>query len=110
MAVVPAVSRSPAPDPLVFITGGPGQAATESYVSIRFAFRRINEDRDIVLVDQRGTGGSSPLRCPADEATDVALLDDEDVGPWVKRCLESLDGDPRFYTTSLAVEDLDRGS
>jgi pimeloyl-ACP methyl ester carboxylesterase len=91
----------------VFITGGPGQAATESYVSIRFAFRRINEDRDVVLVDQRGTGGSSPLRCPSDETPDVSLLDDEEVGPWVARCLESLDGDPRFYTTSLAVEDLD---
>lgn len=107
VAVVPAVSREPAPDPLVFLTGGPGQAATESYVTIAPAFRRIAKNRDIVLVDQRGTGGSNALRCPETEASDLMLLDEKQVKPWVERCLDSLDGDPRFYTTSIAMEDLD---
>jgi pimeloyl-ACP methyl ester carboxylesterase len=107
VAVVPAVSREPAPDPLVFLTGGPGQAATESYVTIAPAFRRISKDRDILLVDQRGTGGSHALRCPETDASDLVLLDEKEVKPWVESCLASLDADPRFYTTSIAMRDLD---
>lgn len=107
IAVVPAVSRDPAPDPLVFLTGGPGQAATETYPQLAPAFRRINRDRDVVLVDQRGTGGSNALRCPDEEVKDLALLDEDRIRPWVSRCLERLAGDPRFYTTSIAMTDLD---
>ncbi|HEY7819806.1 MAG TPA: alpha/beta hydrolase, partial [Vicinamibacteria bacterium] len=54
VAVVPAVSRNPARDPLFFLTGGPGQAATETYPALAAAFRKVNRDRDVVLVDQRG--------------------------------------------------------
>ncbi len=107
IAVVPAVSRNPARDPLVFLTGGPGQAATETYPTLAPAFRRINRDRDVVLVDQRGTGGSNALRCPEEGGKDLALLDEDEIGPWVSRCLEALTGDPRFYTTSVAIADLD---
>ncbi len=108
VAVVPAVSRTPQPDPLLFLTGGPGQAATESYVQIRRAFGRVERERDIVLVDQRGTGSSNPLRCPKPE--DVAgfwLLEDTVIEAWVSDCLESLDASPEFYTTAIAMEDLD---
>src|SRR5512135_623091 len=42
VAVLPAISRTPAADPLVFITGGPGEAATEDYVLLSNAFKRIN--------------------------------------------------------------------
>jgi pimeloyl-ACP methyl ester carboxylesterase len=107
IAVVPAVSRTPEPDPLVFFTGGPGQAATETYPQLAPAFRRINRERDVVLVDQRGTGGSNALRCPEEDVRDLALLDEEAIGPWVSRCLAALAGDPRFYTTSIAMRDLD---
>jgi pimeloyl-ACP methyl ester carboxylesterase len=107
VALVRAVSRSPAPDPLVFLTGGPGQAATESYPALQPAFRRINRDRDVVLVDQRGTGGSNALRCPESGGLDPALFDESEVAPWVEKCLSALDGDPRFYTTAAAMDDLD---
>jgi pimeloyl-ACP methyl ester carboxylesterase len=107
VAVVRAVSRSPAPDPLVFLTGGPGQAATESYPALHPAFRRINRDRDIVLVDQRGTGGSNALRCPETDGLDPALFDESAVAPWVEECLSALPGDPRFYATAIAMDDLD---
>ena len=59
VAVIPAVSRSPRPDPLFLLAGGPGQAATEAFPAEIGAFERINQTRDLVLVDQRGTGGSS---------------------------------------------------
>jgi pimeloyl-ACP methyl ester carboxylesterase len=107
VAVVRAVSRSPAGDPLVFLTGGPGQAATESYAAIYPAFRRINRERDVVLVDQRGTGGSNALRCPETDGLDPALFEESAVAPWVEKCLSALKGDPRFYTTAAAMDDLD---
>ena len=106
LAVIPAVSRSPASDPLFFLTGGPGQAATESYLQLSFAFGRINQKRDIVLVDQRGTGASNPLECSAlDEPETESSSDTEQ---FLKSCLERLDADPRFYTTSIAMQDLDQ--
>lgn len=110
VAVVPAVSRTPQPDPLVFLTGGPGQAATESFVQIRGAFRRVERERDVVLVDQRGTGSSNPLRCPQPEDTaGFWLLEDAviEIEPWVAECLDTLDASPEFYTTAIAMEDLD---
>ncbi len=108
IAVLPAVSRSPAPDPLFFLTGGPGQAATESYLQIGSAFNKINQNRDVVLVDQRGTGQSHPLACPVlpDDAT--ADFSDEQLTTWLSDCLAQLDADPRLYTTSIAMDDLDQ--
>ncbi len=109
VAIVRAVSRNPKPDPLFFLTGGPGQAATESFVRLEDAFRRILRDRDIVLVDQRGTGASNPLRCPKpdDEDSSFWILDEATIVSWVEDCLSELDADPRFYTTSIAMQDLD---
>lgn len=107
VAVVPALARRRAPDPLVFITGGPGQSALESYVVAAGAFRRVNRDRDILLVDQRGTGRSNALACPMPTALDEATVSPEQRRAWVEDCLRDLPGDPRFYTTTVAVEDLD---
>ena len=106
LAVIPAVSRNPAPDPLFFLTGGPGQAATESFLSLQAAFRDINRERDIVLVDQRGAGQSNPLRC--DFPDETIFDDDADVQPLLEDCLAGLDADPRLYTTSIAMQDLDQ--
>lgn len=104
VAVVRAVSRNPAADPLFFLTGGPGQAATESFVLLSAAFEAVHQKRDIVLVDQRGTGKSNPLRCPVPE--DAQTLEVETL-QFAQDCLESLEGDPSQYTTSIAMQDLD---
>src|SRR5688572_5729303 len=68
IAVVPALAASPRPDPLVVLVGGPGQAATVAGAAIAEALREVRNRRDIVLVDQRGTGQSNPLRCESDRA------------------------------------------
>jgi pimeloyl-ACP methyl ester carboxylesterase len=104
IAVVPAVSRSPEADPLFFLTGGPGQAATESYLQLASAFSNIRQTRDIVLVDQRGTGQSHALRCEFDEDQ---TNETDDIKPFIEECLASLDADPAQYTTSIAMQDLD---
>jgi pimeloyl-ACP methyl ester carboxylesterase len=108
IAVVPAASAEPAPDPLFFLAGGPGQAATESYPQISFAFNEIHKNRDIVLVDQRGTGKSNPLICPSPGPGSENSTNATDLTSWAEDCLKQLDGDPRYYTTSIAVQDLDQ--
>jgi pimeloyl-ACP methyl ester carboxylesterase len=114
VAVIPAVSRSPAPDPLFILTGGPGQAATESYLQLASAFERINQKRDIVLVDQRGTGQSNPLRCSADDddADFAALPAEQQQARQTARlqaCRAALEpeADLRLYTTAIAMADLE---
>lgn len=106
IAVLKARASEPKPDPLVFIAGGPGQASTEAFVQEAGAFDRVREQRDILLVDQRGTGGSNRLDCPAPPAG-AAYDSDADIAKAAADCLKQLPGDPRFYTTSVAVEDLD---
>jgi pimeloyl-ACP methyl ester carboxylesterase len=107
LARVPAKGRVTEPDPLVFFAGGPGQAATESWPIVAGALRKVNESRDILLVDQRGTGQSNPLDCPQVELEQALVADWEQLAVTTRRCLESVDGDPRFYTTTIAMHDID---
>jgi pimeloyl-ACP methyl ester carboxylesterase len=90
---------------LFILVGGPGQSALETFPAISNTLVRIHEERDIVLVDQRGTGESNPLRCldPDDET-----LEEEQAIALLKECPENLDVDLRFYTTDIAMQDLDR--
>ena len=66
-AVVPALSLEPEPDPFVPIAGGPGQASSDFYAAYQGAFEKVRRNRDIVLLDQRGTGQSAVMNCEADE-------------------------------------------
>ena len=108
VALDPALAEQPSPDPLVVIAGGPGEAATQFYAASATAFSRIVRNRDIVLIDQRGTGRSAPLRCDTSEdAPFQASGVDVAIGASID-CLENLDHDPRHFTTSVAVRDLER--
>lgn len=107
VAVVPALRLQPMPDPLFVLSGGPGQAASDFYTALSAAFTRIRRDRDIVLVDQRGTGRSNRLDCAFDEDADFARADPQQVQEQTRACLTALKADARFYTTSVAVHDLD---
>ena len=59
VAVVPAIATRAKPDPLFLLAGGPGQGAIEAFVPTLDAFSGIHRERDLVMVDQRGTGGSN---------------------------------------------------
>jgi pimeloyl-ACP methyl ester carboxylesterase len=108
IARVPAINRRKQPDPLFVLAGGPGMAATTFYASATFPFERIHRDRDIVLVDQRGTGQSNPLNCALDD-DDLYRASDAEVAADAHRCLTTLEktANVAFYTTSIAVQDLD---
>ena len=107
VARIPARGRTAEPDPLVFFAGGPGQAATESWPIIGRALAKLSETRDILLVDQRGTGQSNALKCPTWGLEESLALDWDDLARTTQECLDALDGDPRFYTTTIAMHDID---
>ena len=108
IVLLPALSPSPSPDPLVFLAGGPGQGAAQLADQIEAIFGRIQRSRDIVLVDQRGTGRSNPLDCGSDSATLAELAEDTDASmSRLRACLEGYDADVRLYTTDIAMDDLD---
>ena len=63
VAVIPA-TRQPARGALFYLEGGPGGVATDAAVKVDEVFANVSEYRDLVLVDQRGTGRSHALVCP----------------------------------------------
>ena len=107
VAVVPAVSARARPDPLFLLAGGPGQGARDGYVPILGALAGVRRDRDLVLVDQRGTGQSNPMNCDFPEEAFAPEVEPETFRNLASDCLAQLPGDPRYYTTSVAVRDLD---
>jgi pimeloyl-ACP methyl ester carboxylesterase len=107
VAVVPALTLEPEPDPFVPIAGGPGQASTVFYASFAGAFEKIRRNRDIVLLDQRGTGKSAPMKCDSDEEILEGRFSREKAIGDTQECLAMLPHDPRYFTTSVAVADLE---
>jgi pimeloyl-ACP methyl ester carboxylesterase len=107
IVVLPALGNEPHPDPLFFLAGGPGQGAAEMARPLRELFRRVQADRDIVLVDQRGTGKSNPLDCKSDQDSLAALNESLDASmARLRACMQGLAADLRLYTTTIAMDDL----
>ena len=99
-----------ADDPLVFLAGGGVAPATGYALFLSGAFSTLREQRDILLVDQRGTGRSNPLECnlSTDPATPEFREDARFVAA-VRQCRQQVEktADLRYYTTPLAMDDLD---
>ena len=106
-AVVPAVARNAAADPLFVLAGGPGQAASQVIGTTMPIFAQLNARRDLVFIDQRGTGRSNRLDCPDSDATLAGRLDPKRQLDDLKRCLRALRSDTRQYATWIAVRDFD---
>jgi pimeloyl-ACP methyl ester carboxylesterase len=108
VAVVPAIATTARPDPLVLIAGGPGQGSIEGYAPLLGAFAGIRRERDLVLVDQRGTGDSNRLDCDMPEdALEGGEIPPAALAALARDCLANLAGRAQFYTTSIAVRDLE---
>lgn len=113
--VVPALARNKLPDPVFLIAGGPGQSAIEVAPATLPLFTRLNNRRDIVFVDQRGTGRSAPLQCDDPRHESLADADTDHQVARLAECRDklaklawvgSVDG-LRFFTTTIAMDDLD---
>lgn len=105
-ALVPATARPAEADPLLVLAGGPGQAAMEYGALLSGTLREVRKRRDVLLIDQRGTGRSAPLTC----AMPVDAIGDGDtaaVQSHLRRCLSRLDADPHLYHTGAALADFE---
>jgi len=107
VAVVPALSLEPEPDPFVPIAGGPGQGTVEFYAGTARAFEKIRRNRDLVLLDQRGTGDSARMDCDVEDELVGGAYSEEETRAATRECLAALPFDPRYFTTSVAVTDLE---
>jgi pimeloyl-ACP methyl ester carboxylesterase len=104
VAVIPA-TRQPARGALFYLEGGPGGAANDAAVKVDEVFAKVSEYRDIVLVDQRGTGGSHALACPRRR---VRATDADAVAAYVRRCFARFGGEAQLFTSQAAADDLER--
>ena len=109
VAVIPAEADVPAPDAFFALAGGPGDSSTDFFGWLPGRFAEVHAERDIVLVDQRGTGGSNALVLPSMPDTSGLSGDEVDAAlrTWADDWLASIDADPRQYTSSIAADDLD---
>ena len=112
IVVVPAFSATPAKDPVFWLHGGPGAAATQTIPAAKGGFlEALRKDRDLVFVDQRGTGSSNPLNCDlGDDPTNLQQFFGELFpADKVRQCREELTqvANPSLYTTPIAMDDLD---
>ena len=110
--VVPAMARNKQPDAVLVLAGGPGQSAINVAAGVLPRLARLNNRRDIVFVDQRGTGKSAPLDCPDESRLPLAeALDAAKQLARLQACQAQLMrlpyGDLRFFTPTLAMQDMD---
>jgi pimeloyl-ACP methyl ester carboxylesterase len=106
-AVVPARVGNPAPDPVFFLAGGPGQSAIDVAPMMAAALRDVNRDRHLVFLEQRGTGSSHPLNCEFEDLDDMLEMDFDRINAEVRDCMADWDVDVRHFTSNDYAQDLD---
>jgi pimeloyl-ACP methyl ester carboxylesterase len=87
---------------VVWFAGGPGNSAVDSISWMYPLTASLNTHRDMVFIEQRGTGESNPLNCPAFPS----LAGPAALRRAVQSCLASLHGDLRYYTTAMFTDDV----
>jgi pimeloyl-ACP methyl ester carboxylesterase len=102
--VIPATGADRAADPLAYFAGGPGNLAVDEIPSELPALSVLNIHRDLVFIEQRGTGGSNPLNSPAFPG----LADKAALRASVESSLAYLHGDLRFATTGMYADDVNQ--
>ncbi|MFC3146526.1 alpha/beta hydrolase [Piscinibacterium candidicorallinum] len=110
-AVLPAQARYKEPDPIVLLAGGPGQHGLKIAAPMSKVFGALNRKRDLIFIDQRGTGQSNGLECPMRElyADMDKSLDPQAQIAVINRCQQTLaaNNDLAGYATHIAVQDFD---
>ena len=113
IVVLPATARIKEPDPVFLFAGGPGQAAGDLAQQALAILGGLNAKRDIVLVDQRGTGKSNGLNCKPAEPELIQTVDagrrEQLSRKLLADCREQLAtrADLTQYTTTIAMADID---
>ncbi len=113
IVVLPAIARNKEPDPVFFFAGGPGQGAAGLAREALAIVGGLNNKRDLVLIDQRGTGKSNGLYCKIPDAASPEMSDptkrDASNRKAIETCRDELakKADLGLYTTTVAMADID---
>jgi len=113
IVVLPAIARNKEPDPVFFFAGGPGQSAAGLAREALAIVGGLNNKRDLVLIDQRGTGKSNGLNCKVPDATSPEMSDpakrEASSRKAIETCRDELGkkADLGQYTTTVAMADID---
>lgn len=93
IVIVRATDRSPKPDPVIYLHGGPGGDVVRGLASrVKAGRQPLTSDRDWIYFDQRGTGQSSPLLdCGQLPLSDAGVTSDEGVAA-LQACGQELAG------------------
>jgi len=105
VTLAPALREAARPDPVFVLAGGPGQAGSDILPLLESGFRKLRATRDIVFIDQRGTGLSGKLDC--DSTREVDDLDEAGQVQLIGTCMKSLNKPFRFYNTENSARDLE---
>jgi pimeloyl-ACP methyl ester carboxylesterase len=92
------------------LPGGPGQSARDMAQWVVQDFPQLRAEWDMVFVDPRGTGASSPLNCALyDSADPQSFLGDFFPADGVERCRKELEprADLTRYASPESAEDLE---
>jgi len=110
VTVAPAFRESARSDPLFVLAGGPGEAGSDVLPLLSTAFRRVRATRDIVLIDQRGTGLSGRLDCPArpEHETMIETQLDEEMFDCIAAAKKRQNQPLAAYTTANAARDIEQ--
>jgi pimeloyl-ACP methyl ester carboxylesterase len=97
---------TPSRDAVVALAGGPGQSALGLGEFIAKAIAPALHSRDLLVFDQRGTGESGPLSCPA-LSSQSEVEHAHSIGELVGRCAQQLGPARGDYTSQESVADIE---
>jgi pimeloyl-ACP methyl ester carboxylesterase len=106
VTVAPALREAARLDPLFVLAGGPGEAGSDVLPLLGGAFKRVRATRDIVFIDQRGTGLSGKLDCPSRPEDDA--LDEAQFESALRDCIAKTKAPFAAYTTAAAARDIEQ--
>jgi len=106
VAVAPAFRPVPNGDPVFVLAGGPGEAGSDVVMLLESTFKRMRATRDIVFLDQRGTGLSGKLRCDGEQIDDANS--DDALHEAVAKCVAGLKQPLAAFSTANAAADIEQ--
>lgn len=104
--VAPAYRQGARSDPLFVLAGGPGQAGSDVLILLRAAFERVRATRDIVFIDQRGTGLSGKLDC--ESKPEHERMSEDELEQELRACIAATKANFAAYTTAASARDLEQ--
>ncbi|MCS6161599.1 alpha/beta hydrolase [Shewanella baltica] len=106
--VLPAVKNVNHEEALLAIAGGPGQSAIDNAAGFDAMLSKVRQQRDILLIDQRGTGRSNLLTCDEGAQSPLSFNDDNaNTLAETQKCLAKIDADVTQYGSLNAIKDFE---